>query len=94
MRHFHLELLIILGHVESLRLRKINILYSLVFSIACRLSSLRLANLTIWLSTIGIFLSFSRSRLELICSNFLLIHQEIRITLNLLSLSASGSGPS
>jgi hypothetical protein len=50
--------------------------------------------LTIWLPIVGVLLSFSRSRFELVCSNFLLVHQEIRITLNLLPLAASGSGPS
>lgn len=94
MRHFHLELLVILGHVESLGLREVDVLHSLVFPVAGRLGPLRLAHLTIWLPIVGVLLSFSRSRFELVRSNFLLVHQEIRITLNLLPLAASGSGPS
>ena len=94
MRHLHLQLLIILRHVESLGLREIDILCSLVFSVAGGLSSLGLANLSVWLTTVGVLLSFSGSRFELIRSNLLLVHQEIRITLDLLPLATSSSGPS
>lgn len=90
MRHFHLELLIILRHVEPLWLWKINILNSLVLSVSCGLSSLRLAYLAILLC-VCIFLSLAWSRFELLSSNFLLVHQEIRIALNLLSLTTSSS---